>query len=188
MPRYTDGDDFGCYAEEPLLCSAAEERQIEVDNVLALAELTLHIAGRWNGTLSFTPELICEFNRVAMQGIYASAGHYRKVFRAPEGLNVPNWREIPRLVEEMCQYVNSHSDNAFHAAAYVLWRTNWIHPFYEGNGRTSRELCNLAILAHTGETWKKPVPALLADEVDEYMTGLMEAHREIHGPLDPHVG
>jgi len=29
---------------------------------------------------------------------------------------------------------------AVHAAAYALWRLNWIHPFEDGNGRTSRAL------------------------------------------------
>ena len=40
----------------------------------------------------------------------------------------------------MCDYVNNnlHEQTAFHLAAYVMWRLNWIHPFADGNGRTSR--------------------------------------------------
>ncbi len=40
----------------------------------------------------------------------------------------------------MCDYVNDnlHVSTPFHLAAYVMWRINWIHPFSEGNGRTSR--------------------------------------------------
>lgn len=40
----------------------------------------------------------------------------------------------------MCDYVNNHfhTMTAFHLAAYVMWRLNWIHPFADGNGRTSR--------------------------------------------------
>jgi Fic family protein len=40
----------------------------------------------------------------------------------------------------MCDYVNDnwHEMTAFHLAAYVMWKLNWIHPFPDGNGRTSR--------------------------------------------------
>jgi Fic family protein len=43
-------------------------------------------------------------------------------------------------VEELCDYVNENWRNktALHLAAYVMWRLNWIHPFEDGNGRTSR--------------------------------------------------
>jgi Fic family protein len=40
----------------------------------------------------------------------------------------------------MCDYVNDnlHERTAFHLSAYVMWRLKWIHPFSDGNGRTSR--------------------------------------------------
>ena len=40
----------------------------------------------------------------------------------------------------MCDYVNENWETAtaVHLAAYILWRLNWIHPFTDGNGRTSR--------------------------------------------------
>lgn len=43
-------------------------------------------------------------------------------------------------MQEMCDYVNDnfHEKTPFHLAAYVMWRLNWIHPFSDGNGRTSR--------------------------------------------------
>jgi Fic family protein len=31
-------------------------------------------------------------------------------------------------------------DSVIHAAAYALWRLNWIHPFVDGNGRTARAI------------------------------------------------
>ncbi|WP_335645500.1 Fic family protein [Methylobacterium durans] len=33
---------------------------------------------------------------------------------------------------------NWRTASAIHLAAYVLWKLNWIHPFADGNGRTSR--------------------------------------------------
>ena len=34
---------------------------------------------------------------------------------------------------------------ALHLAAYTMWRLNWIHPFSDGNGRTSR-ICSYVVL------------------------------------------
>ncbi len=47
---------------------------------------------------------------------------------------------VPEKVNALCDYVNKNWDtkSAIHLAAYVLWRLNWIHPFADGNGRTSR--------------------------------------------------
>lgn len=49
---------------------------------------------------------------------------------------------VPHLVEELCDYVNNNWEqaSAIHLASYVMWRLNWIHPFTDGNGRTSRIL------------------------------------------------
>lgn len=42
----------------------------------------------------------------------------------------------------MCACVNENwqSKSALHLGAYVLWKLNWIHPFADGNGRTSRAI------------------------------------------------
>ncbi|HET9282483.1 MAG TPA: Fic family protein [Candidatus Angelobacter sp.] len=41
--------------------------------------------------------------------------------------------------------------SAIHLAAYVIWRLNWIHPFADGNGRTSRALSYLVLCTRLGE-------------------------------------
>jgi len=45
----------------------------------------------------------------------------------------------------MCDYANDHTDDPIHVSAYLMWRLNWIHPFGDGNGRTSRALSYLAL-------------------------------------------
>jgi Fic family protein len=47
---------------------------------------------------------------------------------------------VPELVEDLCDYVNEKWTEAtpIHLASYVMWRLNWVHPFADGNGRTSR--------------------------------------------------
>jgi Fic family protein len=90
------------------------------------------------------PSLIYSFQREALQGISAYAGITRPASveilgskHAPPGAHL-----VQELVENLCDYVNDHweGSSAVHLAGYVMWRLNWIHPFVDGNGRTSRVL------------------------------------------------
>jgi Fic family protein len=90
------------------------------------------------------PSLIYAFHREALQGISSYAGLSR-----PGHVEIRGSRHEPvgahlvqELVEDLCDYVNNHWEtaSALHLAAYVMWRLNWIHPFADGNGRTSRVL------------------------------------------------
>jgi Fic family protein len=86
---------------------------------------------------------ILSFQREALQGISAFAGLTR-----PADIEIRGSKHEPpgahlaqELLEELCDYVNEHWDApAIDLAAYVMWRLNWVHPFVDGNGRTSRIL------------------------------------------------
>ena len=90
------------------------------------------------------PSLIYSFQREALQGISAYAGITRpasvEIFGSEH--EPPGAHLVQELVENLCDYVNDHweTSSAVHLAAYVMWRLNWIHPFVDGNGRTSRVL------------------------------------------------
>jgi Fic family protein len=45
---------------------------------------------------------------------------------------------------------NWESSTPIHLAAYVMWRLNWIHPFADGNGRTSRILSYVVLSIRAG--------------------------------------
>lgn len=63
----------------------------------------------------------------------------------------PPAEDVPRLVEDLCDYVNENwSKSPVHLSAYIMWRLNWIHPFWEGNGRTSRALSYLVLCVRLG--------------------------------------
>jgi Fic family protein len=90
------------------------------------------------------PSLIYALHREALQGISAYAGLTR-----PGHVEISGSKHEPvgahlvqELVEDLCDYINNHWDtaSALHLAAYVMWRLNWIHPFADGNGRTSRAI------------------------------------------------
>ncbi|KQV08956.1 Fic family protein [Devosia sp. Root105] len=90
------------------------------------------------------PSLLLALQREALRGISAYAGNFR-----PAGVAIQGSKHepvgahlVPELVEDLCDYVNDNWETAspIHLAAYVMWRLNWIHPFSDGNGRTSRTL------------------------------------------------
>jgi len=87
------------------------------------------------------PSLILALHREALAGISAFAGNFR-----PSSVEISNSQHkpppahlVPELVEALCDYVNDNwGATPLHLASYVMWRLNWIHPFADGNGRTSR--------------------------------------------------
>ena len=76
--------------------------------------------------------------------------------------------EVPRYVEEMLDYLiaNWESKTATHLAAYVMWRLNWIHPFADGNGRTSRILSYMVMCARLG--YRLPGSNTIPEQISEY--------------------
>jgi len=96
------------------------------------------------GTADFKlrPSTILALHREALAGISSYAGLWRPAGVEIQGSkhNPPGAHLVPELVENMCEYVNDRwrDATAIHLAAYVMWRLNWIHPFADGNGRTSR--------------------------------------------------
>lgn len=85
---------------------------------------------------------ILGLQREALAGISSYAGNFRPAGVAIEGSThePPGAHMVPELIEELCDYVNDNwaTATAIHLASYVMWRLNWIHPFADGNGRTSR--------------------------------------------------
>ena len=58
----------------------------------------------------------------------------------------PHHDEGPALVAEMCEHANANATrDPLWTAAYLMCRVNWIHPFFGGNGRTSRAVSYLGL-------------------------------------------
>lgn len=106
------------------------------------------------GSFKLRLSTILSLHREALNGISAFAGNFRPAGVAIEGSKhaPPGAHLVPELVEAMCDYVNGHwtDRTAIHLAAFVMWRLNWIHPFADGNGRTSRITSYLVLCIHTG--------------------------------------
>lgn len=88
------------------------------------------------------PSTILALHREALSGISEFAGNWRPAGVGIEGsIHEPVGAHlVPEYVEGLCDYLNDHKQDRtpIHLSAYAMWRLNWIHPFSDGNGRTSR--------------------------------------------------
>ena len=98
--------------------------------------------------------LILALHREALNGISVFAGNFRPAGVQIEGSKhePPGAHLVPELIEELCDYVNDNWDAStpIHLAAYIMWRLNWIHPFADGNGRTSRIVSYVVLSIRAG--------------------------------------
>lgn len=122
---------------------------LQYDMGIAVAQSALEInasGNRWQ----LRPSTVLSLQRRALQDISSFAGTYRPGPVEIEGSNhvPPAAHLVPEMVEDLCDYVNEHfsGKTAIHLSAYVLWRLNWIHPFDDGNGRTSRIVSYIVML------------------------------------------
>ncbi|WP_257025538.1 Fic family protein [Tunturiibacter gelidoferens] len=114
-------------------------------------------------------------------GLSGYAGNWR-----PSGIEIqgsghtpPDPFRIPEMIEELCDYVNErwNEKSPLHLASYVMWRLNWIHPFTDGNGRTSRAASYLILCVKLGYLLpgKLTIPEQISADKRPYYKALEEA-------------
>lgn len=123
------------------------------------------------------PSAILSLHREALIGLSGYAGNYR-----PSGVEIEGSQHkpvdaflVPELIEDLCDYVNNNWDSktAVHLASVVMWRLNWIHPFSDGNGRTSRMTSYLVMCVKLGLAL--PGQNTIPDQIVENRTPYFEA-------------
>lgn len=121
--------------------------QLEVENGFRQYDLTLNVIREYlepERPFALRVPLILELQKEAVAGIEAEPGTIRKgcvgIHRSAH--EPPGPHLVQMLLTEFCEYINDnwHERTAFYLSAYAMWRLNWIHPFTDGNGRTSRAL------------------------------------------------
>lgn len=152
-----------------LISDPDEKAKREARNGLKQFDFVVEAIEHWlnsGRTFRLRPSLILQLNRIALDGISAYAGNYR-----PSEIRIEGSKHqpvgaylVPERIEELCDYVNENWDqSAIHLAAYAMWRLNWIHPFADGNGRTSRALSYLVLCTRLGE--KLPGTVTIPDQI-----------------------
>ena len=123
------------------------------------------------------PNLILQLQSIAVQGLIARPGEWRakRVKISKSKHQPPEPHLVPTLVQELCDYVNNnlHEKTPLHLAAYVMWRLNWIHPFEDGNGRTSRAISYLLLCI--GTKLLLPGSPTIPQQIQEDRTAYFEA-------------
>lgn len=119
--------------------------QLEIENGFRQFDLTVDIVKYYlepERPFSLRVPLILDLHKEAVAGIEAEAGQIRT---RPVGINKSKHKPpepgfVQAHLTEFCEYINDnwHEKTAFYLSAYAMWRLNWIHPFSDGNGRTSR--------------------------------------------------
>jgi Fic family protein len=136
--------------------SLPDRADVEAKNALRQFDLLreLIVAGVADASFRLRPSTIGKLNQRAVEGLVPSPGATRTDDIDIMGSShvPPVWSEVTGLLEEMCDYVNQHwrTKTPLHLSAYVMWRLNWIHPYPDGNGRTSRAVSYLVLCVATG--------------------------------------
>ncbi|MCX6590747.1 MAG: Fic family protein [Acidobacteria bacterium] len=164
----------------------SEKCSLESRNGIIQARWVVDTIENWQSDSRLTPALLLEAQRLAVNQIYRCAGHFRNgpVRLAGAEHGPPEHEAVPLPVDEMCAYVQAHWDsNAVHLASYLMWRINWIHPFFGGNGRTSRAISYLVLCARLGFVipGTKTIPDFIVEERQPYYSALREADEAWRG-------
>ncbi|HKR62102.1 MAG TPA: Fic family protein [Thermoanaerobaculia bacterium] len=172
-------------ADEPdIVVDPAERAKLEARNALEQFDAVIHLIEEFTGPehrrFRLRPSTILQLQRLALKGLSAYAGVFR-----PAGVDIGGSKHkpveahlVPARIEEMCDYVDDNwSKPPIHLMAYVLWRTNWIHPFTDGNGRTARAAAYLVLCIRLGYRLPgtKTIPELIAADKDPYYAALESA-------------
>jgi Fic family protein len=173
-------------ADAALVTDENEKAHLEASNALRQAErVRQYILSALDSERPFKlrPSTLLDLNRRAIEGLDAYAGLWR-----PAAIEIgksehtpPESHLVPEAVEDMCDYVNENwaSSTAVHICSFVMWRLNWIHPFTEGNGRTSRAASYLVLCARSGALLpgKRTIPEQIVGNRTPYYAALEAADK-----------
>ena len=138
--------------EDDQLCSDDEVDELERRNAFLQFNEIRRLAAldfANPGCVVIDVEMAKRLHVFATTDIFSFAGQLRSGYVGIGGTThrPPPADEVPGYLDEMFKYVVDHWDaSPVHLCSYLLWRCNWIHPFRNGNGRTTRGLAYLAFL------------------------------------------
>lgn len=127
-----------------------------------------------SGQFLLTERIVLDLHEHATRDIYSDAGRLRDGPVYIQGTQhvPPSHDEVALHLQEMLDYVNYNWHRTpLHLCSYLMWRCNWIHPFFDGNGRTTRAISYLVFVARLGyepggsPTW---VDMIAADKFPYY--------------------
>ncbi|MDA7423797.1 Fic family protein [Thalassococcus lentus] len=181
-------------AEVPILIEDPHDlAQREAENAVLQYDWAMEEVARWlkDDNSKFRVSMLLTLHRKAMDGIDPYAGNFRPAGVAIKGSKHEpvSGEDVARYVEEMLDYisVNWQKSTAVHLSSYAMWRLNWIHPFSDGNGRTSRMLSYMVLCARLEQVLPgtRTIPEQISENKDPYYRALEKAdHAFKSGSVD----
>lgn len=181
------GGDRESKGSEPLLLTDPDEiAKQEAENAIRQFDAVLDLideVARDGRPFKLRPSTILALHKLALDGLSRYAGTWRPAAVSIEksGHAPPHESQVPSLIEEMCDWVNDHwaDQSALTLCSYVMWRLNWIHPFLDGNGRTSRAVSYLVLCAKLGDRLpgRLTIPEQIAANREPYYLALEAADK-----------
>ena len=169
-------------AEEPPLIQDEQLRaEREAENAVRQFDAVLELIDeveRDGRKFRLRVSTIQELHRFALDGLSRYAGNWRpdKVSIHLSAHEPPERALVPGLVEEMCDWINNNWDSksGIDLCGYVMWRLNWIHPFDDGNGRTTRAVAYLVLCAKARARLpgRMTIPEIIAQNKAPYYDAL----------------
>lgn len=165
--------------DEPEALAAREANNAveQFDRVLDLIDV--HVRDR--RPFRLRPSMIMTLHGVAMAGVHRMAGTFRNAPVSIQGSKhiPPDHQQVPALVEDMCDWIEAQwsTKSALALCAYTMWRLNWIHPFADGNGRTSRAVAYLVLCVRAGDRLpgRLTIPEQIAADKKPYYDALEQS-------------
>lgn len=158
----------------------------QVNVIEALVHFLMHHRPADDGSCAMCPPIgmLQEFHRTATLLLLAKPGQFREeevivsngvviIHRPPPFVDLPT--HLKTMFEELARRWDT--ENPAQVGAYVLWMTNWIHPFKNGNGRTARAFCYACICLKYGFVLPGKVTLIdmIMQQRPEYQTALKQA-------------
>ena len=128
-------------------------------------------------TINEVLRLICEFNKILTTGDESenvTPGEFRQgaVVLKHADHKPPPWAEVRNHMTELAEnIIRMWNGDPAKLHAYVLWRLNWVHPFFDGNGRTSREFSYFLFLRWTQLGGAQPAASMWTTDASVFCTG-----------------
>lgn len=116
-----------------------------------------------------TPDHLCELNKAVLFSLHRNAGKYKKTRNKIQGnpsFKTAKPTEVPALVEKYCASLQriTSKERCLKEAGYIHNEIQHIHPFSDGNSRTTRMVLNWLLLKHS-----LPLLVIKMGCFDEYM-------------------
>lgn len=136
-------------SDEDVVALQARNGLLQFDEIRRLA------AKGWEepASVPIDAAMVRHLHEFATIDIFDFAGQFRDgpVWIGGTSHVPPPAEDVAGEVDDMMRYVRSNwAATPIHLCAYILWRCNWIHPFPNGNGRTTRGLAYLIFLLRLG--------------------------------------